>query len=110
MLRARIARAAVADLVVEMGRPRPGPSPRVPSPTLWVIPPCSGLWAPSQDRVVDAAGQVMSCPKTVRPGSDELERNGVREAAIVHDAILLDEPGLIAASPVPCGWRSRTID
>ena len=26
-----------------------------------------------------------------------LERDGVREAAIVHDAILLDEPGLIAS-------------
>ena len=26
-----------------------------------------------------------------------LERNGVREAAIIHDAILLEEPGLIAS-------------
>ena len=26
-----------------------------------------------------------------------LERNGVREAAIIHDAILLEEPGLMAS-------------
>ena len=38
-----------------------------------------------------------------------LERNGVPEAAIIHDAALLDEPGLVASVASAMRWRSRTI-
>jgi signal transduction histidine kinase len=55
-------------------------------------------WAPTRDRFVDAAGEPMELPED---GAGQavtlLERNGVREAAIIHDAILLEEPGLIAS-------------
>ena len=55
-------------------------------------------WTPSQDRFVDAAGEPVVLPED---GGGQavtmLERGGVPEAAIIHDAILLEEPGLIAS-------------
>jgi signal transduction histidine kinase len=99
MLRTRMARAGIADLVVEMGhtptpaRLRDALANALGDPTLQVA-----YWSPGQDRFVDAAGQVMELPvEGTGQAVTMLERNGVREAAIVHDAILLDEPGLIAA-------------
>jgi signal transduction histidine kinase len=99
MLRARMARGAVADLVVEMGqtptpaRLRDALANALGDPTLRVA-----YWAATQNRFVDAAGLPMELPED---GSGQavtmLERNGVREAAIIHDAILLEEPGLIAS-------------
>jgi signal transduction histidine kinase len=54
-------------------------------------------WAPSQDRFVDTAGKPTVLPEA---GSGRavtmLERAGIREAAIIHDAILLEEQGLMA--------------
>jgi len=99
MLQSRMARAGVADLVVELGqtptpaRLRDALANALGDPSLQVA-----YWAPSQDRFVDAAGQVMELPEDgTGQAVTMLERNGIREAAIVHDAILLDEPGLIAA-------------
>jgi signal transduction histidine kinase len=99
MLQSRMARAGVADLVVEMGQtPTPGRlrdalANALGDPSLQVA-----YWAPSQDRFVDAAGQAMELPDDATGQAVTiLERNGLREAAIIHDAILLDDPGLIAA-------------
>ena len=99
MLRARMARAAVADLVVEMGqtptpaRLRDALANALGDPSLQVA-----YWSPIQDQFVDAAGQVMELPEDgTGRAVTMLERDGVREAAIVHDPILLDEPGLITA-------------
>jgi signal transduction histidine kinase len=99
IFRARMARAAVADLVVELGltptpaRLRDALANALGDPSLQVA-----YWAPIQDRFVDAAGKPMELPED---GGGQavtmLERNGVREAAIIHDAILLEEPGLIAS-------------
>ena len=99
MLRARMARAGVADLVVELGRtPTPARlrdalANALGDPTLQVA-----YWAPSEDRYVDAAGEPIGLPED---GSGQavtiLERDGVPEAAIIHDAILLEQPGLIAS-------------
>jgi len=99
MLRARMARGAVADLVVELGqtptpaRLRDALAHALRDPSLQVA-----YWAPARERFVDAAGEVVELPED---GTDRavtlLERNGVPEAAIIHDAILLDEPGLIAS-------------
>jgi signal transduction histidine kinase len=99
LLQARMARGAVADLVVEMG---PTPTPArlrdalanaLGDPSLQVA-----YWSPAEDRFVDRAGQPMELPSE---GSEQavtlLERNGVPEAAIIHDAILLEEPGLVAS-------------
>jgi signal transduction histidine kinase len=99
LLRARMARAAVADLVVELGeaptpaRLRDALANALGDPSLRVA-----YWSTRQDRFVNAEGAMVELPAD---GSGQavtmLERNGVREAAIIHDAILLDEPGLIAS-------------
>jgi signal transduction histidine kinase len=99
LLQARMARGAVADLVVEMG---PTPTPArlrdalanaLGDPSLQVA-----YWAAAEDRFVDAAGQPMDLPdEGTGQAVTMLERNGVPEAAIIHDAILLDEPGLVAS-------------
>jgi signal transduction histidine kinase len=99
MLRARMARGAVADLVVELGRtPTPARlrdalANALGDPELRVA-----YWAPSQAAFVDSDSAVVELPDF---GSEQavtiLERNGVPEAAIIHDAILLEEPGLMAS-------------
>ena len=79
--------------------PDAGPPPRCPRQRARRSHPCR--WPTgrrSQDRFVDAAGEPIELPEE---GSGQavtlLERNGVPEAAIIHDAILLEEPGLIAS-------------
>jgi signal transduction histidine kinase len=99
LLRARMARGAVADLVVELGRtPTPARlrdalANALGDPSLRVA-----YWSPIDDAFVDADGSRVELPE---PDSDQaitmLERDGAREAAIIHDAILLEEPGLIAS-------------
>ena len=99
MLRARMARAGVADLVVELGltptpaRLRDALANALGDPSLEVA-----YWAPGQDQFVDAAGEVVELPEDgTGQAVTMLERNGVPEAALIHDAILLEEPGLIAS-------------
>lgn len=99
ILRARMARAAVADLVVELGR---APTPArlrdalanaLGDPSLQVA-----YWSPTQARFVDSAGEAVELPDAgTGRAATMLERNGVQEAAIIHDAALLEEPGLIAS-------------
>jgi signal transduction histidine kinase len=99
MLQARMARAGVADLVVELGqtptpaRLRDALANALGDPSLQVA-----YWAPSKERFVDAAGETVELPEDgTGQAVTMLERKGVREAAIIHDASLLDEPGLIAS-------------
>lgn len=99
ILRARMARGAVADLVVELGqtptpaRLRDALANALGDPSLEVA-----YWAPVQDRFVDAAGEMMVLPEDgTGQAVTMLERDGVPEVAIIHDAILLEEPGLIAS-------------
>jgi signal transduction histidine kinase len=99
IVQGRMARAGVADLVVEMGqtptpaRLRDALANALGDPSLQVA-----YWAPSQDRFVDAAGEPIVLPGDASGQAvTVLERNGAREAAIIHDAILLEEPGLIAS-------------
>jgi signal transduction histidine kinase len=99
MLQSRMARAGVADLVVELGqtptpaRLRDALANALGDPTLRVA-----YWSPSQDRFLDAAGEPVVLPEDgTGQAVTMLERNGVREAAIIHDAILLEDPGLIAS-------------
>jgi signal transduction histidine kinase len=55
-------------------------------------------WAPTSGRFVDAAGEPVELPEgDTGQAVTMLERNGLREAAIIHDAILLEEPGLITS-------------
>lgn len=99
ILQARMARAGVADLVVELGqtptpaRLRDALANALGDPSLRLA-----YWAPIRDRFVDAAGEPMELPGEVTGQAvTMLERNGIPEAAIIHDAILLEEPGLIAS-------------
>ena len=99
MLQSRMARAGIADLVVELGqaptpaRLRDALANALGDPSLQVA-----YWAPSQDRFVDAAGEPMVLPEDgTGHAVTMLERAGVPEAAIIHDAILLEDPGLIAS-------------
>ena len=99
MLQARMARAAVADLVVELGqtptpaRLRDALANALGDPSLQVA-----YWSPGRELFVDAAGEPVELPDE-RSGQaiTMLERDGVRVAAIIHDATLLEEPGLIAS-------------
>jgi signal transduction histidine kinase len=99
LLRARMARVAVADLVIELGqtptpaRLREALAQALGDPSLQVA-----YWSPTRQRFEDSAGEPVELPETgAGQAVTMLERDGVREAAIVHDAILLDDPGLIAA-------------
>jgi signal transduction histidine kinase len=99
ILRARMARAGVADLVVELGqtptpaRLRDALANALGDPSLRVA-----YWAPTEERFVDAVGAVVELPEDgTGQAVTMLERDGVRVAAILHDPSLLDEPGLIAS-------------
>ena len=99
MLQARMARAAVADLVVELGqtptpaRLRDALANALGDPSLQVA-----YWVPGEERFVDAAGETVALPQDgTGQAVTMLERNGIRVAAIIHDASLLEEPGLIAS-------------
>jgi signal transduction histidine kinase len=99
LLRAWMAKIAVADLVVELGatptpaRLRDALANALGDPDLRVA-----YWSPLQDRFVDGSGAPTELPD---PGSTQavtlLERDGAPEAAIIHDEALLDEPGLMAS-------------
>jgi signal transduction histidine kinase len=99
LLRIWMARGAVADLVVELGetpspaRLREALAHALGDPSLAVA-----YWSESSSAFVDANGAAVSMPVD---GSDRavtlLERGGRPIAAIIHDAALLDEPGLVAS-------------
>jgi signal transduction histidine kinase len=99
MLQSRMARADVADLVVELGqtptpaRLRDALANALGDPTLQVA-----YWNEPEHRFVDAAGVTVGLPEDgTGQAVTMLERNGVREAVIIHDAILLQDPGLMAS-------------
>jgi signal transduction histidine kinase len=99
ILRTRMARGAIADLVVELGQtPTPARLRDALANALGDTSLQVAYWAPAQNRFVDSAGDVVELPEDgTGRAVTMLERNGVTEAAIIHDAILLEDPGLIAA-------------
>jgi signal transduction histidine kinase len=99
MLQARMARGAVADLVVELGqtptpaRLRDALANALGDPTLRVA-----YWSTREQQFVDAAGAPVELPADGEGQAvTVLERDGAPEAAIIHDAALLEEPGLVAS-------------
>jgi signal transduction histidine kinase len=100
LLRVRMARSAVADLVVELGdTPEPAELRRalataLDDPSLEVL-----LWSPEAGGYVGDVGEAVGDVEA-RAGSRAvtiLERSGVPLAAIIHDEALLDDPGLVAS-------------
>jgi signal transduction histidine kinase len=99
MLRARLARAGVAELVLELERAPPqglrdALARALGDPTLEVA-----LWLPERREYVDANGRpVLLPPEGGARTVTLLEHEGEPVAAIVHDATLADEPELLRAS------------
>ena len=100
LLRVKIARSAIADLVVELGEtPEPAQLRRalataLGDPSLAVV-----LWSAEEASFVDAGGaRVTSLDDAAGARAVTLlERDGKPLAAILHDPALLDDPGLVAS-------------
>jgi signal transduction histidine kinase len=91
-------RAAVADLVVELGEARSGTlrgelSRALGDPSLEI-----GYWLPDRAVFVDAEGRVLSLPDagSGRSGTT-VEREGQPVAVLLHDPAVLEDPGLLEA-------------
>jgi signal transduction histidine kinase len=91
-------RAAVADLVVELGEVRSDTvrgelSRALGDPSLEI-----GYWLPDRAVFVDAEGRVLSLPDagSGRSGTT-VEREGQPVAVLVHDPAVLEDPGLLEA-------------
>ena len=99
LMRASLSRAgAVSELVERLGRERGGVRDALASalgdPTLELA-----YWLPEHRRHVDAAGHEMRLPEPGGPRAvTEIEQEGRRIAALVHDAALLDQPELVRAA------------
>jgi signal transduction histidine kinase len=91
-------RAAVTDLVVELGEARSDPlrgalARALGDPSLEI-----GYWLPDRAVFVDADGRVLGLPA---PGAGRsvttVEREGQPVAVLVHDPAVLEDPGLLEA-------------
>jgi signal transduction histidine kinase len=100
LLRVRMARSAIADLVVELGE-TPDPAElrsalatALGDPTLEVV-----LWSPETGGFVDASLAPVASLEAAAGGRavTRLERDGAPLAAILHDPALLEDPGLVAS-------------
>jgi signal transduction histidine kinase len=99
LLQGRLARASVAELVVELGESRPPGELRdalaraLGDPSLRLL-----YWLPEEQRYVDLDGRTVELSEI---GSElaatVVERDGRRVGAILHDVALLDDPELIRA-------------
>lgn len=91
-------RAAVTDLVVELGEARSGTlrgelSRAIGDPTLDV-----GFWLPEAGAFVDAEGRPIALPDENPARSvTVIERDGQKVAALVHDPAVLEDPSLLEA-------------
>ena len=98
LLRARLARVHVGELVVHLEQTSPGDlrdelSLALEDPTLEV-----GLWLPDQDEYVDARGATVVVPEDGPTRAVTwIEHEGEPLAVLVHDPTLRDEPKLVEA-------------
>lgn len=99
LIRLRMARIAIADLVTELGglpapeRLRDALASALGDRTLQV-----GHWSPSAGAYLTADGSPVQLPDEDRHRAvTRLEHDGTPIAVIVHDAALQEDPGLVAA-------------
>jgi signal transduction histidine kinase len=98
LLRLRMARVVVADLVTELGgmpspaRLRDALASALGDRTLRV-----GYWSVTRRQYLAADGSVVSAEDGGDRATTHLEHGGVPIAVIVHDAALQEDPGLVAA-------------
>jgi signal transduction histidine kinase len=106
LLRSRLARGAVAELVVELEQGR-GPGKLREALARALHDPSLSLayWLPEQGRYVDLEGRRVELPGDGSPGmaATIVERDGRRVAALVHDASLRDNPKLVQAVGAAAG-------
>src|SRR5436309_7622043 len=98
LLRARLARASVGDLVLELEHAPPGElrgalARALGDPALEVA-----FWLPERAVFADSAGAPVELPTEGARAVTQLEHAGEPLAAIVHDASLLEEPELVRAA------------
>jgi signal transduction histidine kinase len=98
LLRARLARTAVGDLVVELEHAPPAVlrdalARTLGDPTLELA-----FWLPDRGTYADAAGRPVELPEDGRRAVTRLEDDGEPLAALIHDPSLLDEPKLVRAA------------
>jgi signal transduction histidine kinase len=100
LLRSRLARGAVAELVVELGQGRaPGRLRDALARTLHDPGLALAYWLPDKEHYVDLEGRPVELP---RDGDSQVattlvEREGRRVAALVHDTSLREDPELVEA-------------
>jgi signal transduction histidine kinase len=98
LLRTRLQRSGVADLVVELrslSRPddvRDAIARALGDPSLELA-----FWLPADERYVDPRGEPLDLTAREGRAVTVLEHDGRRVAALVHDPALLDEPELLEA-------------
>lgn len=101
MLRARLARASVGELVLALDQAPATPQMLRDALARALADPSLELyfWLPDRSEFVDAAGAVVSLPpQGPERSTTTLEHDGDRLAAIVYDRSLLDEPELVDAA------------
>jgi signal transduction histidine kinase len=102
-LRARLARASVGDLVVELEHAPPhgirsALARALDDPTLKIV-----YWLPERQAFVDAAGRSVELPTDGKRAVTQLEHDGEPLAALIHDPSLLEEPKLVRAAGAAAG-------
>ena len=100
MLRARLARGSVSDLVLALDQAPATPRTLKDALVRALADPSLELyfWLPDRCEYVDAAGDVATLPPEGERSVTTLEHNGEPLAAIACDRSLLDEPELLGAA------------
>ncbi len=104
LLRGRLARGAVADLVVQLGdtrapgRLRDALARALHDPSLSLA-----YWLPERRRYVDVDGRPVELPTKPPRMATIVEREGRPVAALIHDCTLRDEPELVEAVGAAAG-------
>jgi signal transduction histidine kinase len=105
LLRGKLARNAVADLVVQLRETR-GPGKLRDALARALHDPSLSLayWLPERSRYVDVDGRPVELPRDGDPQvATVIEREGRPVAALVHDPTLHDEPDLVEAVGAAAG-------
>ena len=98
LLQARLARAGVGDLVVELEHARPQELRDALARTLGDPALDVAFWLPERGTYADADGRAVELPRDGTRAVTYLDHDGEPLAAIVHDPSLLEEPKLVRAA------------
>jgi signal transduction histidine kinase len=110
LLWGRWAQATVTGLVVDLGEPGGGGNLRdrlaraLGDPSLVL-----GYWVPAEGRYVDDAGRSVELAAGDGRSVTPIEQDGQPVAALVHDASVLGEPGLVADVAAAAGLAVSNV-